>query len=197
MDTGAEGAGATLARIGAAATPAQLADARAYLRDKHQRPAAEVEAMSEAEVEVRYTLALFREIGDAWRKWFCVPYPQAAQFRAHGDALLAEARRREFVPLVSILLPLGGNLLAPQLKLDRQVARLQTIEAVRMHAAATGKLPEKLDQVTVVPVPLDPLSGGPFRYTLEGDTATLDVTDGTDLEREILRVPVQIRLRSK
>ena len=39
-----------------------------------------------------------------------------------------------------------------------------------MHAAANGgKLPATLADVTVVPVPLDPVTGKPFDYRLEGD----------------------------
>ena len=51
---------------------------------------------------------------------------------------------------------------------------LRAIEALRMHAAAHGgQLPDSLDQVTVVPVPLDPGTGKPFEYHRDGATATL------------------------
>jgi hypothetical protein len=176
----------------------KLADARAYLRDKQLRPAAEVEAMSDAEVEVRYTAALFRDIGDAWRKWFLVPYPQSLpEFSRRSQMLLEEAQRRELIPLISILTPVSGHLLAAQARIDRQVARLQTIEALRMHAAKAGKLPQTLDEVTVVPVPLDPVTGVPFQYTRDHDTAILDSPEANKLERELLRLPLRIRLREK
>jgi hypothetical protein len=187
-----------LARIQSPPTDEQLADARAYLRDKHGRPAAEVEAMSTAEVEVRYTVALFRDMGDNWRKWFFIPYPQSIPgSKARNQELAAECRRRELIPLVSLLTPLGANLFLSEARIDRRVARAQTIEALRMHAAASGKLPAGLDEVTVVPVPLDPASGRPFLYTLEGDTATLDVPDPAGIDREHVNLPLRLRLRGK
>lgn len=155
--------------------------------------------MSDAEVEVRYTLALHRFIYDAWRKWFSVPYYQASSRTSKTtDELRSEARRRELYPLVSLLTPLRANLtnlLGAQARSTRQVARLQVIEALRMHGAATGKLPVSFDEVTVVPVPNDPATGGPFAYQFDGETATLDVTDPTGMQRETLRMPVRITLR--
>ncbi|HUW20395.1 MAG TPA: hypothetical protein VMW16_13945 [Sedimentisphaerales bacterium] len=50
-------------------------------------------------------------------------------------------------------------------KLNRQVAALQCIEALRLHADAhDGKFPNQLSDVTEVSVPVDPLSGRPFVY---------------------------------
>jgi hypothetical protein len=187
-----------LARIQSPPSAEQLAEARAYLRDKHGRPADQVEAMPAAEVEVRFTVALFRDIGDAWRKWLVVPYPQSlVDFKSRNELLLNECKRLELIPLVSVLTPLGGNLLVAQARIDLRVARAQAMEALRMHAAATGKLPEKLDEVTIVPVPLDPVTGGPFAYTLDGDVATLDVTDTGGIARDLVGLPVRLRLRGK
>jgi hypothetical protein len=75
---------------------------------------------------------------------------------------------------------LGKMLLAAVLKvhlahirLERKLSAIQTIEALRLHAAKTGELPERLDQVTVVPVPNDPSTGKPFEYHRDGANATL------------------------
>jgi hypothetical protein len=187
------------AQIQKKVTPEQLNRARAELPEIAGYSSQDVAGMSDAEVEVRYTLALHRLIYDAWRKWFRVPYDQASsRTSTTTDELRTEARRRELYPLVSLLTPLRANLtnlLGSQARSTRQVARLQVIEALRMHAAATGKLPETLDEVSVVPVPLDPATGGPFAYTLDGETATLDVTAPAGMQRETLRMPVRITLR--
>ena len=51
---------------------------------------------------------------------------------------------------------------------------LRVIEALRLHAAANnGQLPDKLEAVTIVPVPNDPGSDKPFEYHKDGDKATL------------------------
>jgi hypothetical protein len=59
-------------------------------------------------------------------------------------------------------------------KLDRQVAALQCIEALRLYAAGHGgKFPNQLSDVTEVNVPVDPLSGKPFVYKRSGSKAVL------------------------
>ncbi len=176
----------------------RLAAARKELPKMANFSAEQVLPMSDAELTVRHTVALHRELSDSWRKWSYVPYPQSlSKFPTLADELGEEARRREIFPLLSLLSSYIGNVRIAQVKVDRQVARLQTIEALRMQAAATGKLPATLDEVTVVPVPLDPATGGPFAYTLDGETATLDVTDPAGMQREVLRMPVKLTLRSQ
>ncbi len=180
------------------ATPDQLAMARVYLRDVGPLPSDQVAAMSDAEVEVRYTVALWAEVCDAWRKWFFVPYPHGlAPLDERNKALVGDARRRELFPLLSALSPLGGSLLVAQARPQVRLARLQTIEAVRMHAATTGKLPASLAEITVVPVPNDPATGAPFRYTLDGDVAMLDLAEEVVISREHVQLPVRIRLREQ
>src|SRR5437773_900928 len=50
----------------------------------------------------------------------------------------------------------------------------EQVEALRIYAAAhEGKLPDKLDEITEVPVPFDPGTGKPFEYSRAYDTATL------------------------
>jgi hypothetical protein len=61
-----------------------------------------------------------------------------------------------------------------QARIERKLAAQRVIEALRMHAAAhDGELPEKLDQVKVVPIPNDPGTGEPFEYKRDGKSATL------------------------
>ncbi len=56
-------------------------------------------------------------------------------------------------------------------RLEQQIALLRHVEALRLHAAEhDGKLPAKLSDLSV-PLPVDPVTGRPFAYTLEGATA--------------------------
>jgi hypothetical protein len=58
-------------------------------------------------------------------------------------------------------------------RLEQRIALLRHVEALRLYAADhDGKLPEKLADVGV-PLPVDPFTGKPFRYALEGATAHL------------------------
>jgi len=71
---------------------------------------------------------------------------------------------------------LGNNVgvLRAQVQLEYRLAALRTVETLRIHAAASGdQLPERLDDVTVVPVPLNPVTGKPFAYRLEAKTAVV------------------------
>jgi hypothetical protein len=57
---------------------------------------------------------------------------------------------------------------------DRQLAALTAVEAIRSYAAANGgKPPQKLDDVTETPVPLNPITGKAFEYEVKGAEATL------------------------
>jgi hypothetical protein len=58
--------------------------------------------------------------------------------------------------------------------LERNLAALRVIEALRIYAAAhDSKLPESLSDVHEVPIPSDPGTGQPFEYLLDEGTATL------------------------
>jgi tetratricopeptide (TPR) repeat protein len=60
-------------------------------------------------------------------------------------------------------------------KLDRHIAALQCIEAMRLYAAGhNGKFPGALDEIAEVPVPGDPVTQKPFGYTRIGSKAVLE-----------------------
>jgi hypothetical protein len=76
-----------------------------------------------------------------------------------GDGLFAE------------LLPQIVMLRRAQGQLEQQIAVLRHVEALRLYAAEHGgKLPTKLADLSV-PLPVDPVTGKPFVYTVEGGTA--------------------------
>lgn len=59
-------------------------------------------------------------------------------------------------------------------RLDRNIAVLQCVEALRLYAGtAEGKFPKELSNITEVDVPLDPVTGKPFVYSLAGSKAVL------------------------
>ena len=60
-------------------------------------------------------------------------------------------------------------------RLDRHVAALQCVEALRLYAGAhDGKFPDKLSDVTEVAVPENPVSKKPFVYRRTGSKAVLE-----------------------
>jgi hypothetical protein len=65
--------------------------------------------------------------------------------------------------------------------------RLKIIEAIRLYAALhDGQLPKTLDDIKEVPVPkIDPVSGQPYQYRVEGNTALLDYVSSGAARREL------------
>ena len=67
--------------------------------------------------------------------------------------------------------PTSSNSAGPKGQLEQQIALLRHVEALRLYAAEhDGKLPAKLSDISV-PLPVDPVTGKPFDYTVEGATA--------------------------
>lgn len=68
-------------------------------------------------------------------------------------------------------------------RLNRHIAVLQCIEAIRLYAGSHGgKFPEKLADVTGIKVPVDPVTKKPFSYKSTGSEAVLelDATEGSE-----------------
>jgi hypothetical protein len=82
------------------------------------------------------------------------------------------------------LLPHFFKVVQAKLRSQQQVAMLCVAEGVRAHAADNGgKLPAALDAVKL-PLPVDPVTGKPFRYELKGGTATIRGTPPPGREKE-------------
>ena len=75
----------------------------------------------------------------------------------------------------SMLLPATYQIRSAQLMIESQLRAFQVVEAIRMHVADTGELPKTIDEIKIVPVPLNPGTGKKFVYWLDGDTAVIDI----------------------
>jgi len=142
------------------------ADAKRFLADRGM-DSSRVEAMPAAQVVMMYQFREFREVRDNVFKWFSLPYPQ---YRLHADKYdkaIDEASQRGFKSnLFANYLPALSRIRFLGVRLHRDIDLLRVIEALRMHAAANqGSFPKALDDVTIVPVPKDPVTGQAFVYT--------------------------------
>jgi hypothetical protein len=114
-------------------------------------------------------------------KCMLLDYPDSARrLRQTNDRLMREGYLRpglwqkDPLGLTGLLLPAVSNVNQASIRLARNLAVLQTLEAIRMHMAANaGKLPASLAEIAIVPVPKNPATGVPFPYELRGDEATL------------------------
>jgi hypothetical protein len=64
-------------------------------------------------------------------------------------------------------------------ELERQIALLRHVEAVRLYAAQHGGTLPATPEACSVPLPTDPVSGKPFCYTVTGTTARIDHVEVT------------------
>jgi len=78
---------------------------------------------------------------------------------------------------------------------DRKIAALQCVEALRLYAGSHDhKLPENLDDVTDVKIPVDPVTKKPFSYKSTGIEAVLELeaTEGSD-GRDAVRYELSLK----
>ncbi len=155
-----------------------------------------VEAMPVAQVIMIYTMRTYHELRDDLFKWYYMPYLDGRSGIRDAQRKLAqaEAEDREIIPLASILLPALQACRNASVRNERDFSALRVIEALRLHARANnGKLPARLSELTIVPMPRNPATDEPFVYRLNGKTAILDLPHSDGL-RNAKRFEITIRL---
>jgi hypothetical protein len=144
------------------------------------RPRARVDSWPQLQVALMYGLLDYERHLDELTKWESQPYYQAAQ-GLEEEVRKARALGTLPLPLGQPAFPLAGTFI-PALhrvaqagaRLERQFAALRCVEAIRLYAAAHGgRLPATLAAIKEVPLPICPVTGKPFAYRLEGESAFL------------------------
>lgn len=150
--------------------------ARAHLLATGRTPQ-QVDAMSIDQAVGTYFFDDYRRLADeAWKAWE-LPFWE-------GRAVFPPWSRWGFDPRVPH--EPGANPLAAFAsgnsgarfrfaRLDREIALLRIVEAVRDYSARhDGQPPDSLDQIKELPVPIDPVRGQPFRYERHGQNVTIE-----------------------
>jgi len=80
-------------------------------------------------------------------------------------------------------------------RLDRHVAALQCVEAIRLYAGAhEGKFPKELSSITEISVPNDPVRQTPFVYRCTGSNAVLEAPAPKGAtERDAMRYELNLK----
>ena len=151
----------------------------------------EVDAMAVGQVLAIYSARTYQFHADNMEKAFYTGFSQSQQLLREADQQLGDAGSfsenpdRELFPVAEALVPAVSACRNAEMRIRRDVAALRVIEALRMHAAEQGSLPDSLDVVTCVPVPLNPATDRPFDYSLSGEVAVLDLpqSDGVHTGR--------------
>lgn len=170
-------------------------DAKQYLAN-HGKSASEIESMPAAQAVILYQWLQFQIARDHLFKWFNFPYTQAAphlkKTEDHLDKLLQNKVKNN---LFLNFLPALSRAYYMHARLDRRIAALRCVEAIRLYAAKHNQLPDSLDDITDVVIPLNPVDGQPFEYQRNGQQATLataipkEVHKGKGLRYEITLKP--------
>jgi hypothetical protein len=139
--------------------------------------ATQVEAMPVGQVLAVDSAQEYRRLADEVEKWGYVP---AGQAQMHEDRIAKTLSGGPFeggfgAALARMLLPALQPARNAQVRIDSQLNSLLVIEALRMHAAETGKLPAALGEIAIVPVPDNPVTQQPYAYRLDGATAVLEL----------------------
>lgn len=158
-----------------ATRPALLAAAKEATSD-------EDEPMGDDERIARYLATAYATLRDAAFAPTYLDYAQTGSLEPRRlDAL---NRAKEAGPALAVLaeiIPAIESAKTAEARLERRIAALRAVEAIRWHAAGYGgRLPASLDQVEVAPVPTDPFHGRPFGYRVEGRTAVLTSEGAAD-----------------
>jgi hypothetical protein len=168
----------------AAWTMIQYSDAKKYLSEK-EFSKERIEEMPAAQAVLIYQKQQYMGMSDNVFKWLNVPYYQSYPHLIDGEKQLSMLNQEG--PKMNIfcsLLPALYRVALLQARLERNVAMLRTIEALRMFAAEhSGQMPENLDKITSVPIPTDPVTGKNFIYKqIDKQNARLEapVEQGTE-----------------
>ncbi len=130
------------------------------------------EGKSDDEMILRFFGGRYHELYDDMYKAGYLTISEAEPLYARGSKQLESVKKGPLFIFGSLIASVEAAH-RTEAMLDRRVAMLRVAEALRLHAGVTGRLPDSLDQVKVVPIPSDPYSGKAFGYKLNGETAEL------------------------
>jgi hypothetical protein len=140
------------------------------------RPKQLVDQMPVTQVALLYEIYNYDRFFDEMVKWYGQPYPVMRKGEDAAVRRLKEAKADSAAGtfLATMLLPAMQKVFDASYRIDRKLASLRCVEAIRLYAAAhQGKLPASLKDIEEVPVPADPFTGQPFGYTLTATGAVL------------------------
>jgi hypothetical protein len=137
------------------------------------RPRDCVDRMTPLEVSLLHSFLEYdRELDELMKLqslpyWEAQPQLEARRKRTRLPRTIPEAMRGDgpALPLAGQFVPAIDKVLMARTRVERRLAALRCIEAVRLYAANhDGQWPARLDDIREVSVPFDPATGKPFDY---------------------------------
>lgn len=141
-----------------------------------------VERMPVGQVIAIQTARTYRHTYHEVFKWTLLPYEeshlhmQQALERLKQEGYLGSGLRgKEVLPIASLLMPSIELVTITSARSERRLAALETLEAIRLHAAARqGELPSSLDELAVAPASKNPFTNQYFAWQRDAARATLE-----------------------
>ena len=148
--------------------------AKEYLAENGYTPE-QIKKMTPSQIVGLYFMDEWNYWWDETNKWGMLPFGKGQEGAARANKAMEERMASHPGSLVSILMPGLSKARTLQARVDRGVASLMAVEAIRMYAARhEGKPPATLaDLNTLAPAPDDPMTGKPFEYKADGQTFVL------------------------
>lgn len=144
----------------------QYSDAQSFLQDRRWSQE-RIKALPVAQAVLIYQVQQYLDIRDRAYCWLFLPYAEAHPHLVEGEQNMSKlfggkGKFNVFMHFMPALYRIGHL----QTRLDRDIAILRTVEALRLEAAHNGgQFPQALSDITRVPIPRDPLTNKPFVYT--------------------------------
>ena len=143
----------------------KVAAGRAFLIETGMQPDV-VKTFSPLQVIATNDVRHYEVDLDEMFKTYGLPYPDAEKIGNRidpsTDALLS-----------STLLPATNTVRRARIRLQQRVAYLRVIEAIRLHAFDNAGKPPATLKAIKTPLPLDPVTGEAFQYSVKEEIATL------------------------
>lgn len=150
----------------------------------------EVDAMPAVDLVGQWCVADFIEQTDELNKWFGLPYWQGIDGLRQASVGF-EQRSGEYGNPLFMVVPAVTRAYTSITKFDREIAAMQTVEAIRAHVAAHGSLPGALDELRETPSLLDPMTGKQFGYSVSGKQFTIESVQAD--EKDNLKWQISLR----
>jgi hypothetical protein len=152
-----------------------LPDAQDYYAKTRRLAIGEVAKIEPVKVIGVYLFEQYQAQLDDLYKLVELPRPLLfAKMQAYGDVLKVTINDHPENPFLALMPSLSGRVSEMTMGIDRPIAALTAVEAIRSYAAINqGKLPAALSDIFDTPAPDNPRTGKPFEYSLQGETATL------------------------
>jgi hypothetical protein len=141
------------------------------------RAAEDIEKMPSLQAALLLQLRQFDRGMDDLIKLLGVPFYDAGpRLKKLEERFNEENDKADGVGLtMARMVPGGYKVRTAQVRIERRLAGMRCVEAVRLYAGShAGKPPAQLDDIKEVPIPLDPYTGKSFLYKADGKQAVIE-----------------------